>query len=1026
MTSGPLHAQEEEDDDARATTRPGGGRARTVYSRSATRVRKAGIEMPELLHVEEAPYPDEAKAAGAEGDVVLRLTISVRGEVTDAEVVEGAGHGFDEAARAAALKFQFKPARRRGKAVPVRIDYKYSFKLESVDLENETTTPARSSAELQKGTVPGGSGHVERLAEPRTRARRAGVALPEIVHFAEATYPSDAWKEGVEAEVLLRLRVNARGAVTRADVLERAGRGFDEAAQRAALKFRFKPARRGRRTLPVSVDFRYSFILGHVELDEEPSERAGDLAGQVRVADTDAALAGAGVLVRAADGREYRASADAEGRWELRDLPAGKYRVRILAQGFREVDETEEVSVGEATEVTYRLALESRGFEVTVQGERPPREVTKRRLERREIDRMPGTGGDALRSVQSLPGVARPPLLAGFLIVRGSAPEDSQTFVDTANVPLIYHFLGLSSILPTELLDRIDYYPGSFSARYGRGMGGIVDAALRSPDTQCYAAYMRPSDETGCYHGLVQGDAIAGRLLLQGPIFGSKDWSFAVAGQRSWIDIAYKPVLERTGGTITQAPVYYDYQVITEYKPNANHRLSLRFFGFNDRLEALFKDPAAVDPAFGGNISLSTNFMTGQMLYEGKLGQDVELSTMLAGGQAGLRFAIGSYLFDLNSYPLQARSEIGWRMTIGIKLNLGVDVLAAPYDANVIFPPPPRPGEPNPGPTTGKRPKEAREKSSVFRPGAYAEFELQPWSRLRVVPGARVDYARDSGSADFSPRINARFDIVPGRPTEHGGSSRTTLKGGVGIFYQPPQFQETNEVYGTPGLRSNRSIHYSLGLERELSRQVELSAEGFYKQIDSWVASELSDDGGFEYDNRGTGSIIGLETLLKYKPDKRFFGWLAYTLSRSVRRNRPEDDEYLFQYDQTHNLVALGSYRMGDGWEFGARFRLISGPLATPVPKPPGLPALYDADAGAYTPLPGRPFSERLPIFHQLDIRVDKRWQFKRWRLSAYLDLQNAYNNRPVEALLYSYNFAQKTYAYGLPIIPSLGLRGEF
>jgi TonB family protein len=1030
MTSSrPLYAQEEleeleelEEREAIEESRPRAGSARTVYSRSATRTRRAGIEMPELVHTEEAPYPPEAKAAGVEGDVVLRLTINVNGEVTDAEVVEGAGHGFDEAAQAAALAFKFRPARRRGKPIPVRIDYKYAFRVSGVDLESETTTPETASAERQKGTVPGGSGRVEELVEPRARR---GVTLPEITRFEEATYPSGAWKEGIEAEVGLRLRVSARGTVIKADVVEPAGRGFDEAARRAALKFRFKPARRGRRPIPVTIEYRYAFILGTVQLEEEGSAlgSAGDLTGQVRVADTDSALAGADVRVQAADGKEYTATTDAEGRWELRDLPAGKYRVRVVSPGFQPVNETEEVSAGEATDLTYRLAPEARGLEVTVEGERPPREVTKRRLERREIDRMPGTGGDALRAIQSLPGVARPPLIAGFIIVRGSAPEDSQAFVDTANVPLIYHFLGLSSVLPTEMLERIDFYPGNFSARYGRGMGGIVDVGLRSPDTQCYADYMRPSDETGCYHGLIQGDAIAGRLMLQGPLFGSKDWSFAVAGQRSWIDVLYEPVLERTGATVTRAPVYYDYQAIMEYRPNANSRLSLRFFGFNDRAKAFFTDPSALDPAFGGNYSISTDFMTGQLLYEGKLGQDVELTTMLAGGQAAVNFEVGSYLFDVNSYPLQARSEIGWRMATGVKANLGIDVFAAPYDADVVFPPPPRPGEANPV-TSGDRPKEAREKSSIFRPGAYTEWELQPFRRLRLVPGARIDYAKDSGHTDFSPRINARFDLIPADPTQRGGSTRTTLKGGVGVFHQPPQYQETNEVYGTPGVESNRSIHYSLGLERELTRQLELSAEGFYKSITNLVASEENDEGGLTYHNRGSGSIMGAEMLLKYKADKRFFGWLAYTISRSVRQNDEDREEYLFRFDQTHNLVALGSYRMGDGWEFGARFRLISGSMEFDVPQPPGVPSLYDADAGAYSPLLGR--QQRLPMFHQLDIRVDKRWQFRTWRLSAYLDLQNAYNHRPVEALLYSYNFSQRTYAYGLPIIPSFGLRGEF
>jgi hypothetical protein len=171
---------------------------------------------------------------------------------------------------------------------------------------------------------------------------------------------------------------------------------------------------------------------------------------------------------------------------------------------------------------------------------------------------------------------------------------------------------------------------------------------------------------------------------------------------------------------------------------------------------------------------------------------------------------------------------------------------------------------------------------------------------------------------------------------------------------------------------------------------------------------------------------VGLETLLKYKPDRRFFGWLAYTLSRSIRQNSKDAPEYPFQYDQTHNLTVLGSYRLGRGWEFGARFRLVSGNLTTPVVGPPSLPALFAADAGSYAPLQGRLNSQRLPLFHQLDLRVDKRWQFEVWQLVAYLDVQNAYNHASVEGVQYNYDYSRSAYATGLPILPSLGVRAEF
>ena len=89
--------------------------------------------------------------------------------------------------------------------------------------------------------------------------------------------------------------------------------------------------------------------------------------------------------------------------------------------------------------------------------------------------------------------------------------------------------------------------------------------------------------------------------------------------------------------------------------------------------------------------------------------------------------------------------------------------------------------------------------------------------------------------------------------------------------------------------------------------------------------------------------------------------------------------------------------------------------------------ALFSGSSGTYTAIPvSGPFSERLPLFHQLDLRVDRVWKFKRWKFSAYLDLQNVYNQANVEGFSYNFNYTSRTYVSGLPIIPSIGVRGDF
>ncbi|MGH7330699.1 MAG: TonB-dependent receptor domain-containing protein, partial [Polyangiaceae bacterium] len=236
----------------------------------------------------------------------------------------------------------------------------------------------------------------------------------------------------------------------------------------------------------------------------------------------------------------------------------------------------------------------------------------------------------------------------------------------------------------------------------------------------------------------------------------------------------------------------------------------------------------------------------------------------------------------------------------------------------------------------------------------------------------------------------------------------------AGLFFQPPQPQETDAVFGQVGLVSNRAYQYDVGVEQDFTRQIDVSLDGWYKQLDQLVINGAL--------NQGRGRAYGLETLIRYKPDAHFFGWIAYTLSRSERQDTPELPVHLAQYDQTHILTILGSYRLGRGWEFGARFRLVSGDLYSPLNY-----GFFDENNGATLPLQSYPpYTSRLPVFHQLDLRVDKTWKFTHWQLSSYLDVQNVYNQGNVEGISNNYNFTKSVYAQGLPFLPSLGLRAEF
>ena len=173
-------------------------------------------------------------------------------------------------------------------------------------------------------------------------------------------------------------------------------------------------------------------------------------------------------------------------------------------------------------------------------------EVTRRTLQRQQLTSVPGTFGDPIRVIQTLPGIQRAPFGLGLLLVRGSNPDDTGIYVDGHEVPSLFHFLGGPSIFNAEMLESIDLYPGGFPARFGRHHGGVV------------ALEPRPTKSDGI-HGSAKVDFIDAGGYLRAPI--TKDLSIAVAGRRSYIDAFLGFVLPEppAGAQRIVTPVYYDY-----------------------------------------------------------------------------------------------------------------------------------------------------------------------------------------------------------------------------------------------------------------------------------------------------------------------------------------------------------------------------------------------------------------------------------------------------------------------------------
>jgi TonB-dependent Receptor Plug Domain/Gram-negative bacterial TonB protein C-terminal/Carboxypeptidase regulatory-like domain len=471
---------------------------------------------------------------------------------------------------------------------------------------------------LSKGALAQGS------TLPQVTAPQAPVQItlvpPTLRKDSLADYPRKAIveKHFEDVEIIVALQISPEGIVTDAAVGEEDSHGFAEAARKAALKLEFTPAMRGEKAVASKIKFRYRFV---------PPKPV--LTVQVKDRDSNAVLASATVLIIAADKSERSETTDTEGRIHIRDLTAGPITIRVSVPGFERVESEETLAFAEETQLVLRAAPvktatarppganeEEVPEEVSVRGERPPREVVKRSLTAQEMSQIPGTNGDALRAVQSLPGVARPPPFFGQLVVRGSENDDTVIYVDGTPIPLVYHFGGLSSVIPTEATEKLDFYPGNFSSVYGRGMGGVVDVTQRAPSKDRF-------------RGLLQLDLVDARFVVESPL--GKGWSARAAGRRSWFDAWLGPVLDSANAGISTLPRYYDGQLTVQKEWSADHILRLGVFGADDAFKSTRS--GGTDPNASGGFGIATRFWRAQAVYRNRLSERTEVRATGAFGK---------------------------------------------------------------------------------------------------------------------------------------------------------------------------------------------------------------------------------------------------------------------------------------------------------------------------------------------------------------------------------------------------------
>ncbi|MBI5890046.1 MAG: carboxypeptidase regulatory-like domain-containing protein [Nitrosomonadales bacterium] len=699
-----------------------------------------------------------------------------------------------------------------------------------------------------------------------------------------------------------------------------------------------------------------------------------------------------GVVVTVKEQAVAAAVSDAKGNFRI-TLPAeGSYSLIATNSG---ISATLDVRVAEGgplpAPVFYLRVPESLG-EMVVTAERSPDQVSKNAISGKALRRIAGSSGDPLRALQTLPGVAT---VNGSSApaVRGSGPGDNAYYVDGLPIPKLFHY-GSISVFNADLIEDFNLYSAAFGPHYGEVTGAVIDVALREPR----------KDRLG---GKVDVNVMGANFLVEGP--RSDDQSFYFAARRSYIDLLVKQVEQK--GMTMQIPNYWDYQGKYLWKLNDANRLTFHVQGASDVLrlkvdaaaEAAQKQPVlAGDSAFSSVSSMQAavadTLLSGGSYNTLSFEHTGNRSSSMLGTAGTLNLAQDNYLL---------RERVHFELGAGHELSLGSELAhaAVRIDADFInvnctqF---------DPGCDLSSAPRE--QLSETIATNAWSvsvQDRKRVLAQVTLIGGIRHSREYYAHKSYTEPRVGAEWEW----------SEQTLFTAGWGRHNQYPSGGQWVRVFGNPKLDHIRAEHSVLGVKHKVSADWNWKAETYYKKLGNLVVS----DPALNYINAASGKAYGLELLIKKEETDRLSGWFVLNLAKSQRRNDVTGESFRFEYDQPVNATLVGTYKLTEAWSVGAKWNYHSGTPFTPVI---GTSGTY-AD-GRPIPVYAGVNSETLPVYHRLDLRLDRNYVFNKWKFNTYFELNNVYQRKDIVGYSYnaSYTSREPVAAFVLPF--SFGVQAEF
>lgn len=640
--------------------------------------------------------------------------------------------------------------------------------------------------------------------------------------------------------------------------------------------------------------------------------------------------------------------ADEDGRFELEAAP-GRLALRVEMDGY--LPATARARVVDGVRRRVVVTLDRRPdlgeYETVVRASPYPEETTRVSLSGPELRTVPGTSGDPLRVMETLPSVLPIVSMLPYYFVRGAPPSATTFLLDGVRLPTLFHFGLAQPVVHPALIVRVDFFPGGAPAEIGWHVGG----ALRARTRRIRADRVHAEWEAG----LTELNGI-----VQAPL--SETVRVSVSGRYSLL--GYWLQLFSPGMGMQVA----DYQARLEWDVSPGHRLSLLGLGAFSGLTMASTDPddEGTDLRIQFHRVVSRYELLGVegLVLEGRawLGFD---ETGPSAGRSARMWAAGPQL-ALRWSPL-AWLDVVAGAEVEARWFPGIGEVDEDDDWGLLF----------------------SQRDSVLA-GSHLSVVLRPTPSTHLTLGGRFDlYAVGD---DVETWVDLRAAL------RHRFAPFLALHAEVGTFHQPQSF-----VIHLPGLESlpidappQSALQVSQGVEVTLPWALTLDVQAYFSTFEhlSEVDPSLDDDEMLAFLTLlaspselafPSGRSYGIEVQLRRRLGETLYGWISYTLSRTERDyavgRAPHDS------DQTHVLNAVLSWYVGWGLRLGARVLLTSGKPYTPArcvgdPSHPfGQPE--PAQAGPYN-------GERLPPFFRLDLRVDKEWSLRDLGLALFFELSNA------------------------------------